>query len=129
MKGQTKILIIGGPRCGKTTYAHKLSKDLGIPIQHFDDFMRDFEWSELSDKISEWLDEPGPWIKEGVQGVRGLRKWLRQNKNAVGFDVHLLNEPKVHHTKGQAAMHKAHNTILREVGIELKKRGKDFLTI
>lgn len=129
MKGQTKILIIGGPRCGKTTYSKKLSKEFGIPVQHFDDFISDLSWSDLSEKISEWLNEPGPWIKEGVQGVRGLRKWLRKNKNTIGFEIHVLNNPKVNHSPGQARMHKNHGTILKDVIGELNRRKKSFSII
>lgn len=120
-----KILIIGGPRCGKTTYARKLSKSEGLPIVSFDDFMRDHDWSELSDRIADWLSEPGPWIKEGVQGVRGLRKWLRANPHPPDFEVHVLNDPKIPLSKGQATMHKAHATILKDVERQLKLRKYD----
>ncbi len=122
-KGQTKILILGGPRTGKTTYAKKLAGELGIPVQHFDSYIRDHEWSELSERISDWLSEPGPWIREGVQGVRGLRKWLKKQKGSPGFEIHILESPKVPHSKGQAHMHKAHGTILKECLGELEQRG------
>jgi hypothetical protein len=117
-----KILVIGGPRCGKTTKALKLCRELHIPIDHFDKYISTYEWSELSEKISDWLDEPGPWIKEGVAGVRGLRKWLRKNKGLPDFEIHILNEPKVNLTPGQARMHKNHSTILQECLDEIEKR-------
>jgi len=110
-----QILIIGGPKTGKTTYAKKLAQEHGMPLQHFDSHIHRMGWSELSDAIVGWLDEPGPWIKEGVQGVRGLRKWLRENHGKPPFEIHVLSSPKVVHTKGQAQMHKAHGTILRQV--------------
>jgi len=117
-----KILIIGGPRGGKTTYARKLSRELGIPLDHFDNYIKQYEWSELSEKISDWLNDPGPWIKEGVAGVRGLRKWLRKNGGHPDFEVHVMNEPKIKLTPGQERMHKNHSRILHEVLTEMAKR-------
>lgn len=118
-----KILIIGGPRSGKTTLANKLRDSLHLPVVHFDSHIKDYEWSELSEKISEWLDDEGPWIKEGVSGVRGLRKWLRKNPEKLpDFEIHIMNEPKVEMTPGQARMHKAHSKILQECMDEIKSR-------
>ncbi len=125
LKGQRKILIIGGPRCGKTTLGRKLSRELGIPIDHFDNYINKYEWSEMSEKISDWLSEPGPWIKEGVAGTRGLRKWLRKNAREPDFEILILNSPHVKLTPGQDRMHKNHSKILQECLDELAKRKKE----
>lgn len=117
-----KILIIGGPKCGKTTHARKLSRELGIPLDHFDNYIGRYEWSEMSDKIAEWLDQPGPWIKEGVAGIRGLRKWLRKNARTPDFEIVILNDPHLKHTPGQMRMHKTHGTILKECMQEIENR-------
>lgn len=122
-----KILIIGGPRGGKTTHARDLSRRLGIPVQHFDSYISKYEWSEMSDEIAKWLDEPGPWIKEGVAGVRGLRKWLRKNKRTPDFEIVVMNEPKINLTTGQKRMHKNHGTILKECLDEIEARRKKGL--
>jgi hypothetical protein len=117
-----KILIIGGPRGGKTTRAKELSRKHGIPIQHFDTYISKYEWSEMSDQIAKWLDEPGPWIKEGVAGSRGLRKWLRKNKKLPDFEIVVLNEPKIKLTQGQDRMHKNHTKIMQECLDEIEQR-------
>ena len=39
-----KILIIGGPGCGKTTLSNKLSTALNIPVYHLDSFQFDSNW-------------------------------------------------------------------------------------
>ncbi len=122
LKGQKKILIIGGPKGGKTTHARKLSQEHGIPIEHFDYHIGKYQWSELSDKISDWLSEPGPWIMEGVAGVRGLRKWLRKNKREPDFEIIVLNKPHIKLSPGQDRMHKNHTKILNEVMDEIDRR-------
>lgn len=117
-----KILIIGGPKGGKTTRARQLSLTHGIPIQHFDAYISKYDWSEMSDQIAKWLDDPGPWIKEGVAGSRGLRKWLRKNKKIPDFEIIVLNEPKMKLTQGQDRMHKNHSKILKECMDEIEQR-------
>lgn len=121
-KQGNKILILGGPRGGKTTHARYLSRRLGIPVQHFDDYIKKYDWSEMSDQIAQWLDDPGPWIKEGVAGVRGLRKWLHKNKRNPDFEIIVLNEPRIKLTPGQDRMHKNHSKILKECIDEIDKR-------
>ena len=124
-----RILIIGGPRCGKTTYANQLGETLNVSVLHFDDFI-DLSWSQLSEKIAAWLNEPGPWIMEGIQGVRGLRKWLRANPEAlIPFEVHLVSVPKVKLTPGQESMYKACKTIFTEILPELRKRDAKFAEV
>lgn len=119
-----KILIIGGPRCGKTTYAKKLKEDTGLPLKHFDDLIGKHSWEDMSGVIAKMLDEPGPWIMEGVGGVRGLRQWLRDHHHAPGFEIHVLDKPKIAHTKGQANMHKTHLRMLDDIKRQLGVRKK-----
>lgn len=122
-----KILIIGGPRTGKTTLASELGESDGLPVHHLDD-LSDREWSTQSDIIADELSHDGPWIKEGVAGVRGLRKWLERNPDKVpDFEVVHLSEPKAEQSAGQAAMHKGHQKIYSEVEREIsyrRERGK-----
>ena len=124
-----KILVIGGPRCGKTTHAKQLGSQYGISVLHLDDHMH-LKWSEVSDAVVVWLDERDPWVMEGVQGVRGLRKWLRAHPDRpLDFEVHLLVAPKVELTKGQQAMYKACKTMFQEILPELEKRGAKVLEL
>jgi hypothetical protein len=39
------------------------------------------EWSAASLAASQWFDESGPWIIEGVAVPRALRKWRDRNPN------------------------------------------------
>lgn len=126
-KQNRRILIIGGPRGGKTTHARDLSRRLGIPVQQFDTYISKYDWSEMSDEIAKWLDDPGPWIKEGVAGVRGLRKWLRKNKRSPDFEIVVLNEPKIQLSQGQKRMHKNHTKILEECMQEIESRKRKGL--
>lgn len=119
----TRILILGGPKAGKTTEARKLGERLNIKPRHFDDLKDDHEWSEVSDLVAKELDEPGPWIKEGVAGVRGLRKWLKNHPHETPpFEIKVLRMPKEELSSGQRAMHNQHMTILRECMLEIEKR-------
>lgn len=70
----SRILIIGGPRTGKTTLARQLS----AAARSTDDLIP-MGWSEGSEAASHWFDEPGPWVIEGVAVVRALRKWFLRN--------------------------------------------------
>ena len=124
MKQNRRILIIGGPRCGKTTLGKDLSRKLGIPCEHFDRYISKLGWSETSDAIADDLNSPGPWIKEGVAGVRGLRKWLRRNKKVPDFEIIVLNKPHIQLSQGQKRMHENHGKILDEVMQEIEHRKK-----
>lgn len=120
---KTRILILGGPKAGKTTTSKSLGVKMGIKVQHLDELNEDHEWSEQSDAIAEGLDEEGPWIKEGVAGVRGLRKWLKNNPGKLPpFQIKVMKKPLQELKTGQKIMHKQHETILRECLKEIEKR-------
>lgn len=105
-----RILITGPPQSGKSTLAMILSDVLEIPV-YATDQLKDLEWSEASEAASRWLDDPGPWIIEGVMVPRALRKWRRrQPKNKQAGDPPcekfiLLTEPRTPLEKaGQRSM-------------------------
>ncbi|HYX39953.1 MAG TPA: hypothetical protein VE954_43205 [Oligoflexus sp.] len=119
----TMILILGGPKSGKSTTAKALGKKHGITPRHFDDLLPNREWSEVSDLAAAELDEPAPWIKEGVAGARALRKWLKLNPGKVPpFEIKILKETHGELGMGQKIMHKGTHTIIRECMLEVEKR-------
>lgn len=68
-----RIVIIGWPGTGKTTLANEMGGGRST-----DDLIH-LGWSEASQAASNWFDEPGPWIIEGVAVPRALRKWHKRN--------------------------------------------------
>lgn len=116
-----RIIIAGGPQCGKTTKAESLSKSYGIRnVRHTDDLMHK-DWSLVSGEISYWFDEPGPWIIEGVAAIRALRKWLKRaalksNNNSTVCDKFYWMDIPYHTLKpGQSSMLTGCQTIHTEI--------------
>lgn len=114
----TRICITGGPRTGKTTLGLKLAYELAergprvTVIRHTDSVMG-LGWSEASAAASGWLDEPGPWIIEGVAVSRALRKWRDAHPDAhPPVDrVIYLDGPHEPLSSGQLAMAKGVRTV------------------
>lgn len=115
----SRTLIIGHPRCGKTTMA----RAIGGRVLHIDSLLKDMEWSALSDHIATQLDGQGSWIIEGCSGVRGLRKWLKRNQGLPTFKIIWLDKPFEEQTKGQIQFGKMCSSIWNECKQELKRRG------
>lgn len=75
-----KIIIAGGPRCGKST----LARTLGCPHVWATDWLLDtfFEryapgtMHKLADEIVHWMARPGPWVIEGCPTILAIREWL-----------------------------------------------------
>jgi hypothetical protein len=126
----TRIVICGGPRTGKTTLADQLQVaaldawvkehgsivDLEGPVCMRSDDVITLGWSEASQRVSEWLDAPGPWIIEGVAVCRALRKWREAHPGEPPVDkVIRLTAPHVALTKRQAAMAKGEETVWQEI--------------
>lgn len=116
----SRIVIAGGPRCGKTI----LSGKLGVERVRGTDELIGLGWSESSEAASHWFEEPGPWICEGVAMPRALRKWI--DRHAAGTPADLvvwLGPPVVARVAGQEAMAKGCLTVWREIRPELFRRG------
>ena len=100
----TRIAIVGGPRCGKSTHAAQL----GMRTYCTDD-ARHLPWS--CQKYF-WLGLqycPGSWCLEGVQVARVLRAGLRVDK------VIELWQPHEQLTTRQAALLKGTRKIMEEI--------------
>lgn len=119
-----RILIVGGPRVGKTTLAGKLAVEHGIVPLHTDDLIGRRTWSEASDEVRLWMEQRGPWCIEGIAAVRAVRKWLAVHAEGTPADaLYLGSTPHETLTDGQASMTKGHERIWSEVKDELARRG------
>jgi hypothetical protein len=134
MKPQ-RILIAGGPGTGKSTLSRQLATRMGLDhhaIHHTDDLMGVLEWSEASAEVARWLEEPGPWICEGVATIRALRKWTAAHPDSPRppFDRwYLLERPLVDRKPGAIAMAKGIETVLAEVRATFLSRGTSIETL
>lgn len=123
-----RVIIIGGPRCGKSTIARSYLQ-AGIPVYCGDPahLVKDREdgvtylpdnlqWSDGSFYVaSEWFPRPGPWVCEGQIMARALRKWKRTMPPADHIILLTDHHPKARPTPGQRAMHRGVMTVWREI--------------
>lgn len=124
----TRILIVGGPKTGKTTLALKMAAAVGLTPKHTDDLIDKLDWSAASATVAEWMDEPGNLLIEGVAVPRALRKWLAAHPEGKPADrVIYLSQSHQELTKGQLAMTKGVATVWREIAAELLARGVDIM--
>lgn len=129
--------MLGGPRTGKTTYATKLAKQLGVHLGSTgkrteqedglvstDNYMKRANWATLPDVIIKDLKDREDWVLEGTQAARVLRRWLKQSPDEPKVDkVLVFGKPWVVRTPGQEAMAKGVRTIFRDLEPLLKKAG------
>ena len=117
-----RVVITGAPNTGKTTITAG-PQFSGLPVRHTDDTI-DLRWSAGSQRVSEWFNEPGPWVIEGVAAPRALRKWLRQNPTGKPCDrVLWLHRVFVQPNAGQRSLHLGMVKVWNEIELELKQRG------
>jgi GTPase SAR1 family protein len=125
-----RIVIVGGPRCGKSTMARRLREE-GVPTYCGDPkslvkqpeedviYMPEYKsWSDTPNYVvMEWFSKPGPWCCEGVVMARALRKLKQRGWSDMlkGVEVIYLDFPFVPLTPGQAVMSKGIATVWFEV--------------
>lgn len=126
-----RIAICGAPRCGKSTFASKLARELGIDLFSTgkkalvatDNFIG-VGWDNVPKCVMERLVELDDWVLEGTQATRVLRHWYRTAPETLRLDrVYFFDRPWVVRNGGQNAMAKGVATIWREVRPELQRRG------
>jgi hypothetical protein len=72
-----RVAVAGHPLSGKSTYA----ESLGLPHHNTDEAIGPgITWASLSEDVSHWFDDPGPWVISGVAVPRALRKWRHRNR-------------------------------------------------
>lgn len=119
-----RLVIAGGPRCGKTTRALELAEEKGLRALHSDDLIGTHQHGDDSAEVARWFSKPGPWVAEGVTMARGLRKWLEQHQSGKPCDeIILMQRPVLQLTEGQARMLKACNTVFAQIEPALRVRG------
>lgn len=119
-----RVVIFGGPHTGKTSLSYRLQNECGIATVRHGDDTESMGWSESSAAASEWLNEPGEWVIEGVQMARALRKWLKANPNTpLDADIIMLSKPFGVLLRGQESMAKGVVTVFNEIRADLIERG------
>lgn len=127
-----RIIIIGGPCCGKSTLARQW-RTKGIPTFCSDPKHRVREpeesvtylpdhlsWEAGSDYVARnWLIMPAPWCCEGVGMVRAVRKLIDYGKRDLleGVRFTYMNHALTLRTPRQEAMAKAVATIWHGLGL------------
>lgn len=134
-----RIVVIGGPRTGKTTYATKLAREMGVHLASCgkrtenesglvstDNYGRDSKvggfsreravWDALPTEVIRDLRKRDSFVLEGTQAARVLRRWLRESPDEPKIDkVLVFDKPWVERNAGQQAMAKGVRTILRDL--------------
>lgn len=132
-----RIVIVGGPRVGKTTYATKIAKQLGCHLGSTgkrteqedglistDNYMKRADWKTLPDVVIKDLKDRESFVLEGTQAARVLRRWLKEDPSSAKIDkVLVFNRPWVERNAGQNAMAKGVATILRDMAPLLRDSG------
>lgn len=99
-----RIILVGGPRCGKSTLARKLRKQYNIPtfctdplslVKDLEDGVtylpEGMEWSESSKFVLDrWMSKEGPWCIDGIASVRAIRKAITEGKKDILEGVYIL---------------------------------------
>lgn len=72
-----RVVIIGCPGAGKTTFARKLTKKLALPLIHLDYYYHQ--------KESDYYNDKGAWIKKVEELIR-QPKWIIDGNYSSSFE-------------------------------------------
>lgn len=130
-----RVIVVGGPRRGKSTLAHDLERNspigmsirCGDPLSKVKDPLPGVQYLPEGlpfagdDGAAQWIADnwftlPGPWVCEGHVMARALRRWLVRPGYATNPPpcdrIIVLDMPAwVEASKGQEAMHKSVMTV------------------
>lgn len=133
-----RVVIVGSPRAGKTTYATKLAKQLGCHLGSTgkrteqedglvstDNYMKRANFKDLPDVVIKDLKDRESFVLEGTQAARVLRRALKEDPNFLGPGDKVLqfNRSWIPHSPGQASMAKGVRTIMKDVHPMLRAIG------
>jgi hypothetical protein len=144
-----RIVVLGGPRTGKTTYATKLAKQLGVhlastgkhtedpeglvSVKNYgkvstDDYLNRYDYKELPSRVIDDLRKMDSFVLEGTQAARVLRRWLREAPEEPKLDNTLvfLGKPWVPRNPRQEATTKGVKTVWRDLEPLLKRYGVPY---
>lgn len=144
-----RIVVIGGPRTGKTTYATKLARQLRVhlastgkhtenpeglvSVKNYgkvstDDYVDKYSYPDLPAKVIEDLRKMDNFVLEGTQAARVLRRWLREAPDEPKLDKTLvfLGRPWVKRNPRQEATAKGVKTVWRDLEPMLKRHGVPY---
>lgn len=131
-----RIVIVGGPRAGKSWLADELADHIigcavrcGDPRSKVKEPLEGVEYLpeglDMEDEstrwiVDNWFSSPGPWVCEGWIMARALRKWLQHyaGRDAYPCDkVIVFTGPRegIELLPGQATMHKGVTTVWNRV--------------
>lgn len=101
-----RIVIVGGPRCGKSRLARALRAKgfptfCGDPIDKVKEpeagvtYLAEGMGMESESSryiVDHWLPMPGPWVLEGHIMARVLRKWLEDYNKTRGVGDYVMGD-------------------------------------
>lgn len=149
MPSSERVIIVGGPRRGKSTLAQQLvlgwpqcPHRCGDPLSKVKDPLPGVEYLPEGIPISgddgaaqwvadNWFGERGPWVCEGWAMARALRRWISdpllldghrvsKRTGAPADRVIVLTGPAwVEASKGQESMHKAVMTVWHTIASQV----------
>ena len=122
-----KVVVIGVPRSGKTSYA--LGQYDSQYVIHTDDLVsQDIPWSHRSELIAHWMEIIPEFCIEGCDAVRGLRKFLKQNPGKPPCDkVIWWGSPKDELSNSQKGFGKGCKKIFFDILPELHELGVEVV--
>lgn len=128
--------IVGTPRCGKSTFATKLAKQLGIDLVSTgkralvatDNFIG-VPWESVPDAVLDSVKDREDCIIEGCQTARVLRRMLRNDPGSIAKlkRVYYFDYPFVTRTPGQETMAKGIAKVWSEVRPLLVRAGVEIV--
>ena len=115
-----RILIVGGPRTGKTTLSRELQEETRLPTFHTDDFLHLKDFRAQTTATTNWLLVEPDYIVEGVHTVYALRRLLEERyegeKPAPLPDlIHFCEKPFERLHTGQERLWRGVNTVMYDL--------------